>query len=141
MHQLLTQRHEHLPPLRCSLATEIAKNGPIGVRCAKTAVDVGIQTDLTSGMEVSSGEECLQDIVHRYLCRTFVRNLTERRMALVRLSLFAPHALLLTPPPLSLIAGGESVLRSDHSDQGQDGGVGGVQGEEEADVQRRVKGR
>mmetsp|Transcript_20440 Transcript_20440/g.40876 ORF Transcript_20440/g.40876 Transcript_20440/m.40876 type:complete len:297 (+) Transcript_20440:166-1056(+) len=34
------------------IATEISKNGPIGVRCAKTAVDVGMQTDLTSGMEV-----------------------------------------------------------------------------------------
>ena len=34
------------------IATEIARNGPIGVRAAKTAVDVGLQTDLTSGMEV-----------------------------------------------------------------------------------------
>jgi methylglutaconyl-CoA hydratase len=34
------------------IANEIAKNGPIGVRCAKTAVDVGMQTDLASGMEV-----------------------------------------------------------------------------------------
>ena len=34
------------------IANEIAKNGPVGVRCAKTAVDVGMQGDLTTGMEV-----------------------------------------------------------------------------------------
>jgi len=34
------------------IAREIARNGPIGVRCAKTAVNVGMQGDITSGMEV-----------------------------------------------------------------------------------------
>ena len=34
------------------IATDIARNGPIGVRMAKTAVNVGMQTDLASGMEV-----------------------------------------------------------------------------------------
>ena len=34
------------------IAQEIAKNGPVGVRCAKVAVNTGMQCDLNSGMEV-----------------------------------------------------------------------------------------
>jgi methylglutaconyl-CoA hydratase len=43
-------------------ASRIAENGPLAIRQAKRAIDLGLQTDLVAGLEIES--QCYQAILH-----------------------------------------------------------------------------